>query len=335
MTNRVLQHGIGRMSFLRTEEKLLVAEVVDSERFFCSLSLADLAGIVGRKVSTSLWDPQRLLASADHDIRYLDRQGIGTLGYWSPAYPPQLREIYDPPFLLFLRGVAPDWNKASCAVVGTRGASESGLRAAYLLGKDLAEADVPVVSGLARGIDGAAHRGCVDAAGSTLAVFGCGIDQVYPSSHRRLAERILDSGGCFLSEFPPGTPPTRYTFPQRNRIITGLARGLVIVEAPARSGALISADYAMDQGRDVYVHAVGAGSGDGPGGVSEGTASLVEDGAVVIERAGDILREWGILREPIETPAQTAIRSAKRGPVASGDIGAALARQLREELNLS
>ena len=334
MRNRLLHHAVARMSFLKTAEKLLVAEVVDTERFFSSLSLNDLAGIVGRKVTTSLWDAPRILRRAELDLSYIDRNGIGTLMIWSPLYPPQLREIYDPPFLLFVRGTLPSWDKPVVSIVGTRKPSEAGLRGAYGLAKEFAAHGVPVVSGLARGIDAAAHRGCVDGGGMTVAVFGAGIDTICPGSHVRLAERVLTSGGAFVGELPPGTPPSRFTFPQRNRIITGLARGTVIVEAPARSGALISADYAMDQGRDVFVHRAGLDPERSPG-----AAALVEDGAYTVDGAGDVLAEWGIGR-----PASNELGEANDSPAGRPDprtaadeaqAGSRAAALVRKELGLS
>jgi DNA processing protein len=148
---------------------------------------------------------------------------------------------------------------------------------------------MPVVSGLALGIDALAHRGNLDGGAPTVAVLGSGLDWVYPVSNRALARRIVESGGVLLSEYPPDTKPFRWNFPARNRIISGLARGVLIVEAPKRSGALITAQFALDQGRDLLVASAGCSS---PLGV--GTKKLAEDGALVINRGTEIFEEWGM-----------------------------------------
>jgi DNA processing protein len=159
-------------------------------------------------------------------------------------------------------------------------------RAAWRLGRDLAASGVVVVSGLARGIDGQAHRGALEA-GLTVAVFGCGIDQISPSGHLGLARKIAASGGTLVSEYGPGEPAFGYRFVERNRIISGLARSVVVVQAPARSGALLTADFALDQGRDVVVHEAGLEGDRGAG-----TKALVDQGAPVIADAGGLLELW-------------------------------------------
>jgi len=158
----------------------------------------------------------------------------------SPSYPPLLHELSDPPLLLYYRGVLPD-RKPMVAVVGTRNPSGSGRTQAYRLGFELGTAGIPVVSGLARGIDSMAHRGNLEGKGKTVAVLGNGLDSVYPVSNRGLALRVLDTGGCLVSEYPPGVPPYKWHFPARNRIIAVLGRATIVVEAPEHSGALITA----------------------------------------------------------------------------------------------
>jgi DNA processing protein len=175
------------------------------------------------------------------------------------------------------------------AVVGTRRPSGRGAAAAYDIARDLGRAGVPVVSGLALGIDALAHRGNLEGAGATVAVLGSSLDEVYPASNRVLARNIVERGGVLLSEYPPGTGPRKWHFPARNRIIAGLARGTVIVEAPVFSGALITARFALDQGRDLWVSAAGIASPLG-----EGTRRLAEEGARVVSGAAFILEEWGM-----------------------------------------
>jgi DNA processing protein len=174
-----------------------------------------------------------------------------------------------------------------------------------------------VVSGLARGIDREAHDGCAGADGYTAAVLGNGIDDVYPVESRESARAILAGGGGILSEYPPGVPPLRHHFPQRNRLISGLCRAVVVVQAPARSGALITAEYALDQNRDLYVHAAGCA-----GSAGAGTAALRESGAPVIEGAADLLRDWGTSAPADDTHPETADLPA----------GGRLAMLLREEI---
>ena len=171
------------------------------------------------------------------------------------------------------------------AIVGSRAASPYALEVARRLGADLARRNVAVVSGMARGVDSAAHRGALEGGGITIAVFGCGVDVIYPPEHRGLAARIAERG-ALVSEFPPGTPPLKGYFPQRNRIISGLSLAVVIVEAAEKSGSLITADFAMEQGRTVL-----AVPGNVLGGRNFGAHALLRDGAKLVECADDILEE--------------------------------------------
>jgi DNA processing protein len=169
------------------------------------------------------------------------------------VYPASLREIYDPPIVLYVKGA---WSKCldqpCIGVVGSRRCSTYGQNAALMLARDLAQRGVTIVSGFARGIDAAAHKGALEAGGRTMAVLGTGIDQVYPRDHRKLASEILDSGGALVTQFPLGTPPVSENFPYRNRIISGLSLGVLVVEAAENSGSLITARLAMEQNREVF-----------------------------------------------------------------------------------
>ena len=200
-------------------------------------------------------------------------------------YPTALAAIHDPPSELWVRGDVDALRAPSVAVVGSRAASPYALEVARRLGADLARRNVAVVSGMARGVDSAAHRGALEGGGLTLAVFGCGVDVIYPPEHRGLAERILERG-ALVSEFPPGMPPLKYNFPQRNRIISGLSLAVVIVEAAEGSGSLITAEFALDQGRTVL-----AVPGNVLGGRNYGAHALLRDGAKLVECADDILEE--------------------------------------------
>jgi DNA processing protein len=215
-----------------------------------------------------------------------------------PGYPPLLTELHDPPARLFLRGGPAELlARPAVAIVGARSCSSYGAQVARELARELAAAGVVVVSGLARGIDGDAHRGALAGSGITVAVLGCGIDRDYPRSHAELARRIAEDG-LVVSEYTPGVEPAPWRFPARNRIIAGLARATVVVEARERSGALITADFALELGRDVF-----AVPGEITSALSAGTNDLLRQGAAPLLSADDILGALGLERAP---PARTA-----------------------------
>ncbi len=234
----------------------------------------------------------------------MDR-GVFALCCHSQAYPPLLLELGDPPAVLFALGRLETLealrHEPEVAIVGTRNPSPYGREVAYSLGRGLGAAGVPVVSGLALGIDATAHRGCLTGGGVPVAVLACGPDVVYPRRHRRLHERVQESG-VVLSELPPGTQPFRWSFPARNRIMAGLARMTVVVEAADPSGSLITTDFARDLGRSVA-----AVPGRVTSSVSRGTNGLLRDGAVPITGAEDVLDElFGAGMRPL--PPQEAAR---------------------------
>ncbi|MCB1689421.1 MAG: DNA-processing protein DprA [Halioglobus sp.] len=215
-------------------------------------------------------------------------------------YPPLLRAIQDPPPVLYVRGDPGLLLGAQLAVVGSRRASPAALRVAQLLSGQLTQAGLHICSGLALGIDGAAHRGALDAGGKSVAVIATGIDRVYPHRHRALAAQ-LEQVGCLVTEFPPGTPPRRQNFPQRNRIISGLSLGVLVVEAALPSGSLITAGTALAQGREVFalpwsiLHEGG-----------RGCLQLIRDGAKMVLSVEDILEELGPLYALQQDCFQTA-----------------------------
>ena len=224
---------------------------------------------------------------AEKDAERARKLGIHIVSWREESYPPLLREIYDPPALLFYRGVLPDPVKPLAAVVGTRRPSSQGAKRAFDIGWELGKAGIPVVSGLALGIDSMAHRGNIEALSPTVAVLGSSPDMVYPVSNRFLAKRILDTGGVIFSEYQPGTGPRKWNFPERNRIISALARGTIIVEAPEKSGALITAKFTVEQNRDLWVDKAGISSPR-----SAGTAHLAKEGSLILSSVRDILAEW-------------------------------------------
>jgi DNA processing protein len=204
-------------------------------------------------------------------------------------YPPGLRDIPDPPGVLFVRGRLEPRDVMAIGVVGTRHATQYGLRQAERLGEGLTRAGFTVVSGLARGVDAAAHRGALQAQGRTLAVLGSGLLKLYPPEHRGLSEQIAESGAV-LSEAPLRAKPLSGAFPQRNRLISGLSLGVIVVEASLRSGALITAEHAMEQGREVF-----AVPGPIDSHVSHGCHRLLREGARLVESVDDVLEELGPL----------------------------------------
>jgi DNA processing protein len=230
-------------------------------------------------------------------LRQLAERGYRWLPRSDPAFPGRLRSIHDPPPGLFIRGSAPValLDRPSVAVVGARACSHYGASVAASLARELAAAGVLVVSGLARGIDGAAHRGALQA-GTTVAVLGCGIDRDYPRSHASLAAEIVREG-LIVSEYAPGVEPAPWRFPARNRIVAGLALATVVVEARERSGALITADLALDEGREVL-----AVPGEITSQLSRGTNHLLRLGAVPVTCAADVLRVLGVDPPPAREP---------------------------------
>jgi len=221
----------------------------------------------------------------EDDLRWLEHPGRALLTLGSPGYPARLREIPDPPPVLFVRGDASCLGWPQLAVVGTRHPTHSGRETAYAFARSLARAGLGITSGLALGIDAAAHRGALAAQGVTVAVAGQGLDRVYPARHAELAEAIAESG-ALVSEFPPGTPPAASNFPRRNRIISGLGLGVLVVEAARRSGSLITARLASLQGREVLAI---PGSIHNP--LARGCHALIRDGAKLVETAQDVLEE--------------------------------------------
>lgn len=219
----------------------------------------------------------------------LSMPALQILTLLSPEYPPLLKTIYDPPPVLYGKGLALRSECRMIAVVGSRRSSEYGRQSAARFCETLARSGAAVVSGLARGIDTYAHRGALKAEGGyTIAVLGCGVDIVYPPENRWLYDRIVQQG-TLLSEYPPGTYPAAGNFPARNRIISGLCRGLVVVEAGLKSGALITVDYALEQGREVYALPGNVGSP-----FSEGTNKLLKEGARLITDPEEILEDIGL-----------------------------------------
>lgn len=212
---------------------------------------------------------------------------IKEINFSSDKYPKQLREIYNPPKRIYAIGNIEILNKVGIAIVGSRKATEYGKKVAFRLSKDLSERDIVIISGLAKGIDSHAHIGSLNVQnGKTIAVLGSGIKVIYPKENIELARQIVRKGGCIISEYPPDDTPNKSNFPERNRIISGLSKGVVIVEASEKSGALITADFALEQGREVF-----AVPGNIYSTTSVGTNKLIQQGAKLVMCVEDILSE--------------------------------------------
>jgi DNA processing protein len=235
-----------------------------------------------------------------------------------PAFPPLLAAIHDPPPELYVRGSAEDefLRRDAVAVVGARACSSYGRSVARSLGRELAAASLVVVSGMARGIDGEAHRGALDADGVTVAVLGCGIERDYPAAHAELARRICKRG-LVVSEYEPGVEPAPWRFPARNRIIAGLCRATVVVEARERSGALITADFALEEGRDVL-----AVPGEITNSLSGGTNALLKLGAAPVTSAADVLELFDLSPGAVEHAEVGMVATALLERLADGALTA-------------
>jgi len=275
--------GLGNVAL-----KNLLNKFQDPERILYA-GLSELSGVEGiRKEAALAIFEKRYSADPEEELKKTESHGVRILTYSDPAYPGLLKEIHDPPMVLYIKGSDIPDNRSFIAVVGSRNATQYGLKAAEKIGQGLARRGLGVVSGMARGIDSSSHWGCLEGKGFTTAVLGTGIDIVYPSSNRKLYDQIAMKG-AIISEFPMGTPPVPNNFPMRNRIISGLSRGTVIVEATKNSGSLITASLALEQGRELFAV---------PGSInsfkSTGCHYLIKQGAGLIENADDIIEALGM-----------------------------------------
>ena len=244
-------------------------------------------GVLGIKPSIKSQLMDKSLKKAEQTLKKVEEIGAEVIAYDSLNYPDTLRYIDNPPYVLYLRGEILNWDRLlMIGVVGTREATEYGIAATKRICTGLAENGVTIVSGMARGIDSVAARAAIDNGGKTVAVLGCGIDMAYPAENAPLMKEIMENGAV-ISEYPPGTAPARLHFPERNRIISGLSKGILVTEAPKKSGALITAHCAIESGRDLFAV---------PGSIfkasSEGTNALLTSCAKAVSSAYDILNEY-------------------------------------------
>lgn len=222
----------------------------------------------------------------DKYLEYISKNNIEIIDIYNKYYPDRLRLIYDPPVVLYVKGNKTMLNNKSIAIVGCRVPTSYGKNIANKMSYNLSINNINIISGLARGIDTCSHIGCLKAKGTTIAVVGCGLDRVYPEENKELFKDIIKSGGAIISEYVIGTKPLAKNFPKRNRIISGLSNGVVIIEAKEKSGTLITADFALEQGKEVYAV---------PGNItsinSYGTNELIKQGAKVATNVQDILED--------------------------------------------
>lgn len=237
--------------------------------------------------------------AADLLLQRATSLGIDVLGLDHADYPVLLSAIPDPPPALWIKGERTGLTLPQLGIVGSRHASRSGIQLAYDFAASLAQSGVIACSGLALGIDAAAHQACVDLTKPTVAVLGTGVDRIYPRRHQRLADQILSCGGVLVSEYPPGTAPLQRHFPRRNRIISGLSIGTLVVEAAVRSGSLITARLALEQGREVFAI---PGSIHNP--LSRGCHALIREGATLVETVGQVIEELGSLLGQLAEPVR-------------------------------
>lgn len=249
----------------------------------------------------------------------LERLNVAAVSRLNDAYPALLGDIYDPPPVIYVRGKLPESSVNTFAIVGSRHATRDGLRAAGEIAQGLARHGVCVVSGMARGVDTAAHQGSLEGGGPTLAVLGCGVDVVYPPENDRLARRIVDEGGALISEYVPGTPPLGGHFPARNRIISALCPGMLLVEGAKGSGAMITVDFAAEQGRDVFVV---------PGSIYSPMSA--EPNRLLLEGATPVLGPWEIL-EYYRWAARPSAKERSAPEITLDEDERALVEPLRNE----
>lgn len=268
------------------QSKLLDAFPAIKEIFSADLTSLKALGLSDSSI-TSIREPD--WEKIEKDLIWLDMPGHHLVTINDDEYPSLLREISDPPVVLFTHGRLEVLKSIQIGIVGSRNPDTAGRKAANEFARSLVYAGATVTSGLALGIDGCSHQGALDANGQTIAVTGNGLDMIYPARHKALAEKIAENG-ILVSEFPPGTKPIPANFPRRNRIISGMSTGVLVIQAALRSGSLITARYAMEQGREVFAM---PGSIHNP--LAKGCHALIKQGAKLVESVNDIVEELGPL----------------------------------------
>jgi DNA processing protein len=294
-----LTPGIGSIRLLRTMQRLH-----HPENLF-RLSLTELEALQIPVEATRFIAEGQARSAAEEEWQRVEQSGGAVMTFSDADYPEQLKEIFDPPAVLWIRGDRALLSRPSIAVVGTRHPSPYGTGMAEMLSRDLASRRLAIVSGMARGVDTAAHKGALAAGGATIAVWGTGIDVIYPKENKRLAEDILSSGGAIVSEFPIGTFPAPQNFPRRNRVISGMSIGVLVIEAGENSGTRVTARCAIEQNRDVYAV---------PGNVTNknswGPNTLIKQGAKLTATWEDV---WEDLPSQVRLQLEEELGFASKG----------------------
>ena len=273
-----LLRGLGS----KRKQKLL--EIFITPQTIYNLSREELLQIpgIGVKIVENIIN-QEIKKSVDKHIEYMNRNQIDIIPIKDKEYPEILKQIYDPPISIYIKGNKNILNNESIGIVGCRDVSDYGKKAAKYFSYNLAKQNINIVSGLAKGVDTYAHIGTLSTEGKTIAVVGNGLDTVYPCENSYLVNEIIENGGAIISEYPLGTKPEKMNFPARNRIISGMSKGIIVIEAKEKSGTLITVDFALEQGRDVYVV---------PGNINSinsiGTNDLIKQGAKMVTTYKDI-----------------------------------------------
>ncbi|MBM4305505.1 MAG: DNA-protecting protein DprA [Deltaproteobacteria bacterium] len=285
--------GVGSVYIKRLLDRFQAPEAV----FQASMKdLLEVEGL-GAKVASEIRKGPNEQA-VKKELVLVEKAGARLITLQDKDYPSRLRDIYDPPALLYLKGGLKEEDELAVSIVGSRKTTPYGRWVTEKISRDLVRHGVTIVSGMARGVDSVAHMGAIAGGGRTIAVLGCGVDVIYPSENRNLFTKIIEQGAV-ISEFPMGSPPEGGHFPKRNRIISGLSIGVIVVQASADSGSLITANYALEQGREVFAIPGNVGA-DG----SRGTNRLIKDGAKLVESSEDILEEilpqWRREKERVE-----------------------------------
>lgn len=292
MSSNIYDIWLSTLKGIGTKKKINLLEHYNSSKEIYHLHLGALKNVEGINEKTAniiIMNRDLDEAKRIHDI--MTKENISGMMYFDPEYPARLREIFNPPFYIYTLGKIKEEDQAAISIVGARKGTAYGKWAAHSIASNLAECGVTVVSGMAYGIDSYAHQGALDGNGRTIAVLGCGVNVCYPKKHQRLMEKIIHSGAV-ISEYPPDTSPNPAYFPQRNRIISGLTKALIVVEAGIKSGSLITAEYALEQGIDIFAV---------PGNIqsiySKGTNKLIKEGAMPIIDIDDFLHELNLSKK--------------------------------------
>jgi len=300
---------ISLMPGLAVKEKINILNFFKREEDLYILSKNHIEEIINRKIKKN-WDISDIRDKADRIDTICRMRSIKWVSFADADYPPLIREIYDPPAVIYYKGRLPDPEKPLLGMAGTRRPSPEGSSQAYKLAFEAGKAGISVVSGLALGIDSMSHRGNLAGGAPGYAVLGSGVDEIYPSINRPLAKKIIDSKGALVSEYPPGTRPSKWSFPARNRIISALSRSVLIVEAPQKSGALITAGFALEHGKDLWTSSSGVQQGIYD---KRGTIKLAQDGAEIIYSQNDILKKWNM--EVLDNAGNEEVSGGKTGDI--------------------